>query len=114
MRAGALKDGEDWKLPPIPMPPDTAPEDVAWASPRRRPQPIKTFEQKLRLTTKTTPPRHYLYAKRPGPGDTFRQFADRARTEAGWAYREIDASHNPHITCPDVLMALLMQIMADV
>ncbi len=35
--------------PSNPMPPDTAPEDVAWASPRRRPQPIKTFEQKIKL-----------------------------------------------------------------
>jgi hypothetical protein len=43
----------------------------------------------------------------------FRQFADRARSEPGWSYHEIDASHNPHITCPDVLMALLTQIMAS-
>ena len=58
------------------------------------------------------PPRHYIYAKKNGPGDVFRQFAERAKSEPGWKYWEIDASHNPHITCPDVLMALLTQIMA--
>ncbi|MFO1079139.1 MAG: alpha/beta hydrolase [Reyranellaceae bacterium] len=113
MRAGAAKAGDGWKLPINPMPADTAPADLAWASPRRRPQPLKTFEQKLRLqSTAPVPPRHYIYATRSGPGDVFRQFAERARTEAGWSCHEIDASHNPHITCPDTLMALLTQIMA--
>lgn len=112
MRAGAAKDGEGWKLPINPMPPDTSPEDSAWASPRRRPQPIKTFEQKIKLDSKEPPPRHYIYAKRNGPGDVFRQFGERAKSEAGWKYYEIDASHNPHITCPDVLMSLLTEIMS--
>jgi pimeloyl-ACP methyl ester carboxylesterase len=113
MRAGAQKDGDGWKLPLNPMPPDTAPEDAAWAVPRRRPQPIKTFEQKITLRSPYAPARHYIYARKNGPGDVFRQFGDRAKTEAGWKYYEIDASHNPHITCPDVLMALLTVIMAS-
>jgi len=113
MRAGAAKDGDGWRLPINPMPPDTSPEDVAWASPRRRPQPIKTFEQKITLGSRTMPPRHYIYAKKNGPGDVFRQFADRAKSEPGWTLHEIDASHNPHITCPDVLMKLLTGIMAS-
>jgi pimeloyl-ACP methyl ester carboxylesterase len=113
MRAGAMKDGDGWKLPLNPMPPDTTPEDQAWAVPRRRPQPIKTFEQKIKLESKEPPPpRHYIYARKNGPGDVFRQFGERAKSEAGWTYYEIDASHNPHITCPDVLMKLLTEIMA--
>ena len=114
MRAGAAKNGDGWRLPINPMPPDTSPEDVAWASPRRRPQPIKTFEQKLVLASKEpSPPRHYIYATRNGPGDVFRQFGERAKTEAGWKHYEIDASHNPHITCPEALMALLTRIMPN-
>jgi hypothetical protein len=112
MRAGAAKEGDGWRIPPIPAPPDTSPEDVAWTAPRRRPQPIKTFEQRIQLTSAELPPRHYIYAKKFRPGDVFRQFADRAKSEPGWTYHEIDASHNPHITCPDVLMALLTQIMS--
>lgn len=114
MRAGAAKDGDGWRLPVNPMPPDTAPEDVAWASPRRRPQPIRTFEQKLLLTSKEPPPpRHYIYATRNGPGDVFHQFAERAKSEPGWKHYEMDCSHNPHITCPDALMALLTRIMPN-
>jgi pimeloyl-ACP methyl ester carboxylesterase len=113
MRAGAAKDGDGWKLPLNPMPPDTSPEDQAWAVPKRRPQPIKTFEEKIRLGSAKFPPRHYIYAKKNGPGDVFRQFAERAKSEAGWKFWEIDASHNPHITCPETLMALLTQIMAS-
>ena len=113
MRAGTATNGDGWRLPINPMPPDTSPEDVAWASPRRRPQPIKTFEQKIKLVSNDPPPpRHYIYATRSGPGDVFRQFSDRAKGEPGWKHHEIDASHNPHITCPDVLMALLTKIMA--
>ena len=114
MRAGATEEGEGWQIPINPMPPDTAPEDVAWAAPRRRPQPIKTFEQKLRLESKAPPPpRHYIYARKNGPGDVFRQFSERARSEAGWHHHDIDASHNPHITCPELLMALLSRIVAS-
>jgi pimeloyl-ACP methyl ester carboxylesterase len=113
MRAGAAKDGDGWKLPLNPMPPDTSPEDQAWAVPKRRPQPIKTFEEKIRLGSANFPPRHYIYAKKNGPGDVFRQFAERAKSEPGWTYWEIDASHNPHITCPEALMGLLTQIMAS-
>ncbi len=112
MRGGATKEGDGWRLPINPMPPDTSPEDVAWASPRRRPQPIRTFEEKIKLGSDAPPPRHYIYATRNGPGDVFRQFGERAKSEAGWTYDEIDASHNPHITCPDVLMKLLSDIMA--
>ncbi len=113
MRAGAEKDGDGWKLPINPMPPDTSPEDAAWATPRRRPQPIKTFEQKLRVESKDPPPRAYIYARRNGPGDVFRQFGERAKGEAGWKYYEMDASHNPHITCPQDLMATITKIMAE-
>ena len=114
MRGKAMGEGAGWRIPPNPMPSDTAPEDVAWATPRRRSQPIKTFEQKLRLTSREPPlPRAYIYAKRSAPGDVFRQFADKAKADSSWRYYEIDASHNPHITCPQDLMATLTRIIAE-
>ena len=114
MRELARTDGEGWRLPPTQMPADTPDADVAWASGRRRPQPIRTFEQPLRLAGNAAPPpRSYIYCQRSAPADVFRQFAERAKSEPGWSYQEIDASHNPHITCPDVLMRLLTQIMAN-
>jgi len=113
MRVRARASGDGWRIPPNPMPPDTPAADRAWAEPRRLPQPIQTFETPLRLTSHMPPPpRSYIYCRRCGPDDLFRQFADRARSEAGWRCFEIDASHNPHITAPEVLTALLDAIAA--
>jgi pimeloyl-ACP methyl ester carboxylesterase len=113
MREVARTGGDGWRVPPNPMPPDTPAADVAWASPRRLPQPIKTFETRLRLATGAPPlPRSYIYCRRSAPGDVFRQFSERARNESGWRHFEIDASHNPHITAPQALLALLNEIVA--
>jgi pimeloyl-ACP methyl ester carboxylesterase len=107
MRAAAAREGEGWRLPSNPMPPDTPDSDRAWAEPRRVPQPLKTFETRLHLRNgPLTLPRHYVYCTRIAPGDPFRPSYERARNE-GWRTYEIDASHNPHITAPDVLMRLL-------
>jgi hypothetical protein len=106
---GAAKENGGWRIPSGPMPPDTAPEDVAWAQPRRKPQPLKAFATKLRLPAEPSAPRTYIYCKRARPDDGFRQFLERSRTE-GWRTHEIDASHNPHITCPDVLMGILAEV----
>ena len=104
------KPSPDGFIPPVDMPPDTAPEDRAWAAPLRRPQPAKTFEQKLKLQNgPLTLPRHYIYCARNAPEDRFRPFLERARRE-NWGAYEIDSSHNPHITCPKVLADLLTRI----
>ena len=110
VREQVAKDGDGWRIAPNPMPPDTPEADRAWAMPRRLPQPFKTFEQRLTLLGgELTLPRHYIYCTRHPPDDRFRQFLERARRE-GWGTSEIDASHNPHITCPTVLMDLLETI----
>jgi pimeloyl-ACP methyl ester carboxylesterase len=108
LREAVRTQGDGWRIPANPMPPDTSLQDVAWATPKRVMQPFKTFEQAIVLTgAAATLPTAYIYCTRPGPGDVFRQFADRARTEPGWRYREMDASHNPHITAPGELMHIL-------
>ena len=101
-------------LQPNPMPQDTPEADKAWAMPRRMPQPVRTFEQKLRLHNgEPTLPRHYIYCTRHTPEDRFGQFHERAKRE-GWGSYEIDASHNPHITAPEVLAGLLDGIAAQI
>ena len=110
MIEAARKSGDGWKMPPSAMPSDTPEADQAWANPRRKPQSIRTFEQKLCLHHgELTLPRHYIYCKRCPPDDRFRQFYDRARRE-GWGHDEIDASHNPHITAPEALAAILDRV----
>jgi pimeloyl-ACP methyl ester carboxylesterase len=111
MRELARSAGEGWRVPPNPMPPDTPEVDVAWAAGRRLPHPLKAFEQRLQLTSRAAPPpRSYIYCRRAGPGDVFRQFSERAQRESGWRHFELDASHNPHITMPQELLALLEKI----
>ena len=106
--AGSAVDG--WKVPPPIPPADTPAEDVAWMTPRRSPQPLKCFQQKFAFQNgPLTLPRTYIYAKKPNPGDYFRQFMDRGRKE-GWRVFEIDASHSPHVTAPDALMEILDKV----
>jgi len=103
-RAAVAERGDGWKVPPTPIPPDTAAEDVAWMMPRRRPQPVGTFDQPLMLaSTVGPPPRTYIYCTRVPPGDRFGRFAKAAKDDPGWRYVELDASHNPHITAPEAL-----------
>jgi pimeloyl-ACP methyl ester carboxylesterase len=100
--------GQGWRVPPQPPPPDTPPDDIAWMLPRRMPQSLLTFTTPLSIDlVPYAGDRTYIFCTRVGPTDSFRQFADHARHEPGWACLEIDASHNPHITMPESLMALL-------
>jgi pimeloyl-ACP methyl ester carboxylesterase len=102
-----------WRVPPNPTPPDTSPADIEWLTARRVDMPIKCFEMKLKLHGgELTLPRCYIYATRITPADTFGQFARRTKSEAGWRYFEIDASHSPNVTAPEPLMALLEKIVA--
>jgi pimeloyl-ACP methyl ester carboxylesterase len=107
----AAKSGDGWRVPPSATPSDTPPEDIAWLSARRVPMPIKCFETKLKLQNgEPSLPRSYIYATRTAPDDTFGQFARRTKSESGWRYVEIDASHSPNVTAPEALMALLEEI----
>jgi pimeloyl-ACP methyl ester carboxylesterase len=111
MREQARTTGAGWMMDPMDLPPDTAEADVTWASPRRVRQPIMTFEESIHLTGACeTLPRTYIFCAPPRPGDIFRQFVRRAQTEPGWTYREIESSHNPQITAPEALAALLDEI----
>lgn len=111
--ASASAEGNGWRVPPQAPPPDTSAQDLAWMTPRRVPQPLLTFTTPLRLDGEGyAGPRSYIFCTRVGPADSFRQFAERARSQPGWRYEELDASHNPHITMPEQLMALLEDIAA--
>jgi pimeloyl-ACP methyl ester carboxylesterase len=107
-----VKDGV-WRVPPRPISPDTAKADIEWLNARRVDMPVKCFDTNLKLQGgKLTLPRSYIYATRITQADTFGQFARRTKSEAGWRYYEIDASHSPNVTAPEALMALLEKIVA--
>jgi pimeloyl-ACP methyl ester carboxylesterase len=105
---------DGWRVPPNPTPPDTSEADVKWIAERRLPQSIKCFEMPLRLRNGgIAVPRSYIYCTRPTSADPFRPFAERAKSERGWRYYEIDASHSPHITAPEKLAGLLQKIVSE-
>jgi hypothetical protein len=105
--------GDGWRVTPNPSPDDTSPEDLAWITSRRVPQPLKCFDQKLMLTNgDLTLPRSFIRAMRNTHGP-FGTCGDRARSEPGWSYHEIDASHSPNITAPGALMDLVNVIIAE-
>ncbi|MBV8924246.1 MAG: alpha/beta hydrolase [Bradyrhizobium sp.] len=107
------KSGDSWRVPPNPTSADTAEADLEWLSKRRVPMPLKCFQTRLKLRHgEPALPRSYIYATRVTNADTFGQFARRARSEPGWRYFEIDASHSPNVTAPEALMKVLRQIMA--
>jgi pimeloyl-ACP methyl ester carboxylesterase len=109
--AAAAGSGQDWRLPPNPPPPDTSPADLAWITPLRRPQPVKTFTQPIVLGNGATQiPRSYIHCTRKGGDDPFLQFAKRLKSDPAWRHYEIDASHSPNVTAPEVLAKLLCQI----
>jgi pimeloyl-ACP methyl ester carboxylesterase len=106
--------GDGWRVPPNPTPPDTPEADANWLAERRVHHPLKCFLQPLKLRNgKLTLPRSYIYALRATPADTFRPFAERAKKDPAWRYYEIDASHSPHVTAPEALLALLQRIAAE-
>jgi pimeloyl-ACP methyl ester carboxylesterase len=106
------KSGDGWRVPPNPTPPDTPPADVEWLTERR--VDIKCFDTKLKTRGGAlTLPRSYIYATRITPADTFCRFAEHAKSDPGWRYYEIDASHSPNVTAPDALITLLQRIAAE-
>lgn len=100
----------DWLVPPSPPSRDASPEDLAWVTARRGPHPRKSVVERIRLTGAVDRlPRVYIKCLQINPGDAFEQFAVRARSEAGWHYEEIDATHSPNVTAPEALAEILLR-----
>lgn len=105
------RDADGWRVPPNPPPPDTAAEDLAWLEQHRVGMPIGCLRQSLRLGAEPSCPRDYIYALRRPSVDLFGRFAVRARSEAGWTRRDIDASHSANVTAPGLLMETIDAIL---
>ncbi len=109
--AAAASQGENWLIAPNPPAPDTSPADLAWITPRRRPQPVRTFTQALQLRNPAPRfSRSYIYCTKKTPDDVFLQFSKRFKSDPAWRYYEIDASHSPNVTAPEALVRRLVEI----
>jgi pimeloyl-ACP methyl ester carboxylesterase len=101
---------QNWRVEPRPIPPDTSECDTRWMAERRTPQPLATFTAPLHLSSEAGfPPRSYIRCTRVAPDDPLLSSYERVR-RSGWPLLEIDASHNPHITTPNLLAAALDEL----
>jgi pimeloyl-ACP methyl ester carboxylesterase len=105
--------GAGWLVPPSPLAPDVPPETAEWLRTRRKPQPLRTFEEPIHLTGAAGRlPRSYIYCTRKEPGDVFAPIAARLRSDPAWRYREIDWGHTPNVGAPDRLADLIDELIA--
>lgn len=111
--APAVAPGE-WLLPPAPREYATA-EETAWATPRRRPHPVRTFQEPVRLTRPLA--EHacgltYVKATADGRdvvgGNAFWDAAERAREDPRWGYHEIATNHMVQHNAPAELAEILL------
>lgn len=111
----ARQEGEGWKLPPYS--PEwygvTRREDIEWMRPRLTPQPLKTeFDPMIFRNPKAESiPKSYIFCNAPAIG-RFGEFAQRARTEPGWQYRELATGHDAMISQPKELSRLLLELVS--
>jgi pimeloyl-ACP methyl ester carboxylesterase len=108
----AAREGDGWRLPPGDMQGDDPPEIVAWATPRRRPQPLLTFTEPLRLTRgETALPRAYVYcAGGKDPAGPQAARAARVKADPRWRFYELACGHNLHYSAPDETVAILVEL----
>jgi pimeloyl-ACP methyl ester carboxylesterase len=108
----AEREGDGWCIPPGPMQADDPPEIVAWAQPRRNPQPLKTFTQPLHLTRgETTLPRAFVNCvKGKDPGGPAAERARRLQADPRWGYFELQTGHNLHYSAPHETVEILLKL----
>jgi pimeloyl-ACP methyl ester carboxylesterase len=110
MQAQAQAEGDGWRIPPSPLPPETPPERRTWVEPRRGAQPLKTFIQPVHLTGASRDlPRTYVYCTNP-PGEAFTRIATRLRQDPQWRVVDFPTGHNVHYGMPRELADLLLEL----
>jgi pimeloyl-ACP methyl ester carboxylesterase len=107
-------DRKEWFLPPPTVPAEVEcrwgisdPQDQAWVLSRVTPQPTAAFAQPLRVGSPVAKlvPRSFILSSESG----FDSVAAMAR-KSGWAISHLDTGHDPMITTPQELAAILLRI----
>lgn len=104
--------GDGWRIPPpVPetLPVDLDPE-MRWLLSRMVAQPLRTFEEPVRLTNPAAAaiPRTYILCTEDKQGQPLPEYVERARANPGWRFRELATGHRPHVTTPRDLADLLL------
>jgi pimeloyl-ACP methyl ester carboxylesterase len=111
--------GDGWRVPPEVTRAESLllselPEEQRrWIAARFTPQPLKTWTQPIRLAGAAgSVPTTYVRCTvgyDPDDEDTRRQ-DERIRSEPGWRYRELDASHAAPFTAPRAVADVLLEV----
>ena len=77
------------------------------------PQPTATFEQPLRLTNPAGArmPRTYVLCTEGKEG--LPECVQRVRADPAWRYVELPAGHGAHVTAPQQLIEVLIELVRD-
>ncbi len=116
IREAARGSGQGIGIPPLPLEVFgiADEEDARWFASKLVLHPLKTFEGSVRLSSnggaKSLPHTYIACTGDPALVPVFRPFAERARTEAGWHYRELPTGHAAMVTMPQELSDLLSEV----
>ena len=101
--------GDGWRVPPIPAEVfNVNARDREWVDRQCTPQPLATFQQKLRLSHGPSPiaRNHYIFAS-GWEGTPFVASCQRAKAR-GWTTSEIACGHDVMLDEPEALVAELL------
>jgi pimeloyl-ACP methyl ester carboxylesterase len=108
-RKAAGASGDEWKVPPIPAEFfNVGLEDRAWVNAQGTPQPIATFQQRLRLTGGIDRVRRSFVLATDFPDTPFRQFYDRAKAK-GWKTSTVACGHDAMLAEPAEIARILLE-----
>ena len=107
--------GDGWRVPPPtpdPLPPGLQPE-VVWALERMVPMPLSAMTQPLHLASPPPDlPRTYVLCTEGKDGEPPPPFLERLRADSSWRFVELAAGHTAHVTAPEKLTAVLLDLAA--
>jgi pimeloyl-ACP methyl ester carboxylesterase len=113
-RAAAFrKEGEQFGSvapPPLSLWGLVKPEHIAFAKPRERRQPFRTFTQPIRIANPDAlarVPKTFIYCSSPATG-SFDRFAAKCRSDPAWRFHELKTGHDAMILAPGELAAVLL------
>ena len=108
MRDDTAKNGEGYKITPIPAAAFAVnSQDPAWVDGTCVKQPLATFEQKLEVSGRQVPKRVYLLAAGWEPSH-FREFCARFKDDRGWQFVSLACGHDVMMDQPQELAAALI------
>jgi pimeloyl-ACP methyl ester carboxylesterase len=103
--------GDGWRVPPIPAEIfNVNARDRDWVDRQCTPQPLATFQQKLRLSAGQSPVarNYYIYAS-DWEGTPFTRSYDRAKAR-GWTTSEMACGHDVMLDSPEALTRKLLDV----